>query len=153
MPQALLVDANARRRGLALLGNRDLDMEVLSFSSHHIEAVIKEDGADPWRIVGFYGHHEAAKRKLSWSLLCFISNSSVLPTLFIGYFNEVFYHYEHVSQTHPRPHWQMNKFRQMVEDCGIIDVDFSGFPFTWCNDFTSPHSTRARLDRGLASKD
>ncbi|GAA0185660.1 hypothetical protein LIER_32948 [Lithospermum erythrorhizon] len=51
MPQALLVDANARQGGLALLWNCDLDMEVLSFSLHHIEAVIKEDGADPWRML------------------------------------------------------------------------------------------------------
>ncbi|GAA0141803.1 hypothetical protein LIER_02859 [Lithospermum erythrorhizon] len=153
MPQALLVDATARRGGLALLWNRDLEVEVLSFSSHHIEATIKEDGADPWRMVGFYGHHEVAKRKLSWSLLRFISNSSVLPTIFIGDFDEVFFHYEHVSQAHPRPNWQMNNFRQMAKDYGIIDVGFSGFPFTWCNNFTSPYSTRARLDRGLASKD
>ncbi|GAA0149454.1 hypothetical protein LIER_08618 [Lithospermum erythrorhizon] len=153
MPQALLVNANGRRGCLALLWNRDLEVEVLYFSSHHIEEAITEDGADPWRLVGFYGHHEAARRKLSWSLLRFISSSSVLPTFFIGDFNEVFFHYEHVSQSHPRPQWKMNNFRQMAEECGIIDVGFSGVPFTWCNNFTSPYSTRARLDRGLASKD
>ncbi|GAA0183907.1 hypothetical protein LIER_31242 [Lithospermum erythrorhizon] len=91
---------------------------------------------------------KGGKRKLSWSLLRFISKSSVLPTIFIGDFNEVFFPYEHVSQSQ----WQMNNFRQVAEDCGIFDVGFSGFPFTWCNNFTSPHSTRARLDRGLASK-
>ncbi|GAA0150559.1 hypothetical protein LIER_09479 [Lithospermum erythrorhizon] len=46
-----------------------------------------------------------------------------------------------------------DNFRQVAEDFGIFDVGFSGFPYTWCNNFTSPHSTRARLDRGLASKD
>ncbi|GAA0162561.1 hypothetical protein LIER_18627 [Lithospermum erythrorhizon] len=113
--------------------------------SHHIEATIKESRAEAWRLVGFYGHHEVAKRKLSWNLLCFIIFSSVLPTFVIGDFNEVFFNYEHVSQTRPRPQWHMNKFCQVAEDCGIFYVGFSGF--------TSLHSTRARLDRGLASKD
>ncbi|GAA0148322.1 hypothetical protein LIER_36697 [Lithospermum erythrorhizon] len=45
------------------------------------------------------------------------------------------------------------QFRRVAEDCGIFDIGFSGFPYTWCNNFTSPHSTRGRLDRGLASKD
>ncbi|GAA0148727.1 hypothetical protein LIER_08090 [Lithospermum erythrorhizon] len=41
----------------------------------------------------------------------------------------------------------------VAEDSGIFDVGFSGFPYTWFNNFTSLHSTKARLDRGLASKD
>ncbi|GAA0186351.1 hypothetical protein LIER_33639 [Lithospermum erythrorhizon] len=35
----------------------------------------------------------------------------------------------------------------------MFDMGYSEFKFTWCNNFTSPNSTRARLDRCLASKD
>ncbi|GAA0156990.1 hypothetical protein LIER_14350 [Lithospermum erythrorhizon] len=47
----------------------------------------------------------------------------------------------------------LENFRQVVEECGLIDLGYFGFPFTWCNNFVSPYSTRARLDRALASKD
>ncbi|GAA0159784.1 hypothetical protein LIER_16488 [Lithospermum erythrorhizon] len=47
----------------------------------------------------------------------------------------------------------MNKFNQVVQDYGMVDLGCKGYPFTWCNNFISPHSTRARRDRALASKD
>ncbi|GAA0159067.1 hypothetical protein LIER_15939 [Lithospermum erythrorhizon] len=47
----------------------------------------------------------------------------------------------------------MDNFRQVVEDCGIVNIGYLEFPFTWCNNFISPHSTRARLDRALSGKD
>ncbi|GAA0161395.1 hypothetical protein LIER_17723 [Lithospermum erythrorhizon] len=143
LPQALLVDGIGRGGGLVLLWTRDLEVEILSYSN--IEASIKEMGAAPWRLVGFYDHHKVVKRKMTWNLLRFISISSVLPTIVIGDFNEVFFNYEHISQTRSRSFWQMNNFRQVAEDCGIFDVG--------CNNFTSPHSIRTRLNRGLASND
>ncbi|GAA0163293.1 hypothetical protein LIER_19192 [Lithospermum erythrorhizon] len=47
----------------------------------------------------------------------------------------------------------MENFRQADEDYGLFDLGYSGFSITWCNNYISPHSTRARLDRALASKD
>ncbi|GAA0143566.1 hypothetical protein LIER_04222 [Lithospermum erythrorhizon] len=71
-----------------------------------------------------------------------------IPIVFMGYFNEVLHSCENVSQRRIRPTWQIDSFRQVVEDCGLVDLGYFGFPFTW-----SLHSTRARLDRALASKD
>ncbi|GAA0162648.1 hypothetical protein LIER_18690 [Lithospermum erythrorhizon] len=48
MPNAMIVDARGQKGGL----------EIKSFSTHHIEACIKDGAAEPWRLVGFYGHHE-----------------------------------------------------------------------------------------------
>ncbi|GAA0150560.1 hypothetical protein LIER_09480 [Lithospermum erythrorhizon] len=44
-PQALLVDAIGRRGGLALLWTRDL--EILSYSIHHIELPSRKWGLNP----------------------------------------------------------------------------------------------------------
>ncbi|GAA0138880.1 hypothetical protein LIER_00538 [Lithospermum erythrorhizon] len=81
-----------------------------------------------------------------------VNSLSNVPTLFMGDFNEVLSGDEHVSQQRQRPAWQMNNFRQVVTDCGLFDVQYVGFQYTWCNTFTSPDSTKVRLDRGLASK-
>ncbi|GAA0175533.1 hypothetical protein LIER_28687 [Lithospermum erythrorhizon] len=47
----------------------------------------------------------------------------------------------------------MNNFSQVVQDCGIFDIGYKGFPFTWSNNFITPFSTRAMLDRALANKE
>ncbi|GAA0174134.1 hypothetical protein LIER_41668 [Lithospermum erythrorhizon] len=106
-----------------------------------------------WRFVGFYGHHEVTKRKFSWELMRHIDSLSQLPIVFIGDFNEVLKASEHVSQRTFRPTWQMNNFNQAVKDCGMFDIGFKGYPYTWSNNFIAPFSTRARLDRALAGKD
>ncbi|GAA0142023.1 hypothetical protein LIER_35500 [Lithospermum erythrorhizon] len=91
--------------------------------------------------------------KFSWNLMRFLNNTSKLPTLFIGDFNEVTCNNEHNSHRRSRSTWQMDNFIQAIQDCNLADIGFSGFPFTWCNNFISPFSTRARLHRGLASRD
>ncbi|GAA0148918.1 hypothetical protein LIER_08229 [Lithospermum erythrorhizon] len=144
-------EADGRKEGLALLWDRKLDVSVKSFYSHHIEAVIEEGTGNTWRFVGFYGHHEVTKRKFSWELMRHIDSLSQLPTMFIGDFNEILKASEHVSQRRSRPIWQMNNFNQAVMDCGMFDIRCKGYPYTWSNKFIAPFSTRARLDRALAS--
>ncbi|GAA0165800.1 hypothetical protein LIER_21111 [Lithospermum erythrorhizon] len=153
LPNALVVDAKDKKGGLALLWPRSMEVDVKSFSSHHIKAFISNVTMERWRFVSFYGHHEVGNRKHSWNLMKIINGFPNCPTIFMGDFNEVFSDDEHVSHRRPRPRWQMENFRQVVRDCGMFDMGYSGFKFTWCNNFTSPNSTRARLDRGLASKD
>ncbi|GAA0155452.1 hypothetical protein LIER_38090 [Lithospermum erythrorhizon] len=48
MPNALIVDATRRKGGLGLLWPCDLNVEIKSFSTHHIEACIKDGAAEPW---------------------------------------------------------------------------------------------------------
>ncbi|GAA0186484.1 hypothetical protein LIER_33772 [Lithospermum erythrorhizon] len=98
-----------------------------------------------------YFGHEIKHRRLSWELLKFLSNSSNLPTIVSGDFNEVL-DVEHSSFRRQRPLWQVNNFRKAVLDCDLMDIGFSGYPFTWSNNFFSPYFVRARLDRSLISK-
>ncbi|GAA0167415.1 hypothetical protein LIER_22355 [Lithospermum erythrorhizon] len=86
MPNSLLVDARGRKGAIALLWPQDLNITIKSYSSHHIEAWVEDDGNNPWRFVWFYGHHEVKNRRLSWELLKFINNKSDLPTVLLGDF-------------------------------------------------------------------
>ncbi|GAA0151512.1 hypothetical protein LIER_10217 [Lithospermum erythrorhizon] len=71
----------------------------------------------------------------------------------MGDFSEVLSSDEHVSHRRRSPAWQMEFFCQVVNDCGLFDVGYSRFKYTWCNNVISPNYTRERLDRCLASKD
>ncbi|GAA0157381.1 hypothetical protein LIER_38448 [Lithospermum erythrorhizon] len=153
LPNALIVEARGRKGGLALLWPRNLQVEVKSFSTHHMEALIWEGEGDPWRFIGFDGNHEAGNHKHSWNLMTLVNGLSKFPTVVMGDFNEVLNANEHFFQRRQRPNWQTKIFCQVVHDCGMFDLWYSSFPFTWCNNFISPFSTRARLDRSLANQD
>ncbi|GAA0183849.1 hypothetical protein LIER_42471 [Lithospermum erythrorhizon] len=153
LPNALVVEARGRKGGLALLWPRSLNVEIKSFSTHYIEAIVQFGDTNPWRFVGFYGLHETGMGKFSWNLMRLINGLVNIPTVFMEDFNELLDQKENVSHRRLRPSWQIQNFHQAVEDCGLLDLGYWGFSFTWCNNFISPHSTRARLDRALARKD
>lgn len=47
---------------------------------------------------------------------------------------------------------QMGQFREVIEECELVDAGFSGFPFTWDNGREGDQNVRERLDRCLVSK-
>lgn len=40
----------------------------------------------------------------------------------------------------------MEGFRNGLTDCDLVDLGYSGYPFTWSNQRTEPHTVRCRLD-------
>ncbi|GAA0157530.1 hypothetical protein LIER_14782 [Lithospermum erythrorhizon] len=89
----------------------------------------------------------------SWNLMRLLSGLSDLPTLFMGDFNEILNNNEYASQRPLRLNWQMEQFHPVVLHCGLIDIRYNGYQFTWCNNFILPNSTRTRIDKALATRD
>ncbi|GAA0183492.1 hypothetical protein LIER_30893 [Lithospermum erythrorhizon] len=87
---------------------------------------------------------------LSASELITLKGSLILLRESGGDFNEVLD--EHFFNRRLRSWGHINKFWKFVDDCDLIDINFEGYPYTWCNNFISPYSTRARLDRALGGK-
>lgn len=48
-------------------------------------------------------------------------------------------------------HHQMQLFREVIEECGFMDLGFVGPRFTWSKHFEDGHSIWERLDRALAT--
>ncbi|KAL0444070.1 UNVERIFIED_CONTAM: hypothetical protein Slati_2129700 [Sesamum latifolium] len=64
------VDVVGRSVGLAMLWERDIDVQLLCFSSHHVDVVVH--GTKPsssWRFTGFYRGYDPRHRKEAWRLL------------------------------------------------------------------------------------
>ena len=71
----LSVPCHGRSGGLALLWTRDINLEIKSYSNHHIDAVITEESSNfIWCFTGFYGHPQSHMRQQSWNLLEFLKN-------------------------------------------------------------------------------
>lgn len=47
----------------------------------------------------------------------------------------------------------MQLFRDMVDECGFLDLEFLGSQYTWKKHFANGHSIWERLDRGLTNND
>ena len=47
----------------------------------------------------------------------------------------------------------MQLFRDVIDECGFIDLGFIGSQFTWQKHFLDGHSIQERLDQGLANND
>ena len=45
----------------------------------------------------------------------------------------------------------MQLFRDVIDECGFMDLGFVGPRFTWSQHFDDRHSIQERLDRGLAT--
>lgn len=55
--------------GLAMLWNEDLELEIISYSNHHIDAIVRGIDGRQWRCTGIYGHLEAGQKQHTWTLL------------------------------------------------------------------------------------
>lgn len=147
----LAVDSVGRSGGLALLWRKDVVVDLLSMSVHHIDVVVRDGlGEEEWRCTGFYGWPETHNRHLSWSLLTLLASQSSLPWLCIGDFNEIMWGREKLGGN-DRAESQMVCFRGDVDACGFIDLPFSGYEFTYDNGRKLDDNVQCRLDRALVT--
>ena len=138
--------------GLALFWPSDTKVDIQSYFDNHIDAIIDHGVDDAWRLTGFYGDPDTASREDSWSLLKALSSRVSLPWICIGDFNEILLGEEKQGWL-DRPERQMQGFRDALDFCGLKDLGFNGFPFTWSNRRPGDQNVWVRLDRGVATID
>ena len=97
-----------------------------------------------------YRAPETHRREETWTLLRHLDNRLQLPWCCIGDFNEIV-KLEEMKGRLARPDRQMRSFRSALDDCGLVDLRYRGFPFTWCNNRDPPFTTWVRLDRAVAN--
>lgn len=68
--------------------------------------------------------------------------------LLIGHFNEAMWSYGHFLACQ-RPKRQMAAFRDVLADCGLIDLGFVGLPSTYDNGRDNNANVKVRLDRAV----
>ena len=81
-----------------------------------------------------------------------LHHRSSLSWLCAGDFNEIVKQAEK-SGGRLRPHNQMQQFKEVLDECGFMDLGFKGFPFTWSKHWQNGFSVWERLDRAMASQD
>ena len=77
--------------GLALFWKSDLDVDVQTFSTNHIDAIVNQRVDDAWRFTGFYEDPDTANQENSQGLLRVLSHQFNLPWVCMGDFNEILF--------------------------------------------------------------
>lgn len=120
-----------------------------SFSKYHIDVIVHGGSERAWRLTRFYGELETSRHNEGWNMLRMLSTKPKLPWCCFDGFNELLEMVDKkggASQSHNL----MQSFWDALDDCGFIDLCFSGPKFTW-------HGKRRgvlvweRLDREVAN--
>ncbi|XP_074295385.1 uncharacterized protein LOC141623208 [Silene latifolia] len=145
----LSVDSVGRSGGLALLWQKGVRCRLRSMSVHYMDVDL-EIGEAKWRFTGFYGWPAVQDRHLSWQQLRLLAAAGSDPWLCMGDFNEILYATE--MRGGERPQWQMNNFRNAVDDCGLRDIVFEGHPFTFDNGQVGDDNRQSRIDQAMVTE-
>lgn len=100
--------------------------------------------------MSFYGDPITNQRHRSWRVLNHIILNSSNVVLVMGDFNEIISYTEKVRSS-PRPTKQMIEFKATITSCGLHDVGFRGYKYTWRRGNSKSGGVEERLDRALAS--
>ncbi|XP_062086986.1 uncharacterized protein LOC133793707 [Humulus lupulus] len=146
-----VVEVQGHSGGLALLWRHEEEARLLSYSTSHIDVQISIAGKAEWRFTGLYGEPSRGHRRQTWDLLRTLASASSLPWCIMGDVNNVVGQ-EDKRGGNPYPGWLINGFNQPLTDCGLIDLDLTGYPYTWERGRGSSEWIEVRLDRALVSQ-
>ncbi|XP_062014558.1 uncharacterized protein LOC133731122 [Rosa rugosa] len=133
--------------GLGMFWTEDVQVQVGTFSPHHIDIMIDGGSGNPrWRLTGFYGFSRTSERDRSWQLLRDLRDLDSLPWVVIGDFNEILNNGEKKDGP-ARAERQMRSFREALGYCELLDLGFQGPQSTWWNS-----ETQLRLDRVVCTE-
>ena len=104
---------------------------------------------DQWRFTGVYGFADSTRKHETWSLLHSLHHRSSLPWMCAGDFNELLWSHEKLSLD-PRQDCKMKVFRDVLDECGLMDLGYVGDKFTWWGK-RAGGLVLERLDRAVAS--
>jgi hypothetical protein len=115
-------------KGGGLYWTKDITVDLLSFSNHHIDMHIRGGPFEQtWRGTFIYGEPKAYDHHHMWTKLRQIKDRSDRPWMMMGDFNEAMWQEEHFSVT-ARSERLMMDFREVLSHCDLHDVGFVGAP-------------------------
>uniref|UniRef100_A0A803PEU0 CCHC-type domain-containing protein n=1 Tax=Cannabis sativa TaxID=3483 RepID=A0A803PEU0_CANSA len=142
------VDARGHGGGVAMLWHNNEDVQLLSYSFHHIDIQISEVASSPWRLTGLYGEPNRAVRHKTWDLLRSLKPESSLPWCIIGDLNNTTSHADKRGGN-KYPQLLVDGFNQALSDCDLVDMELIGYPYTWERGRGIDSWIEIRLDRAL----
>ncbi|KAL1310123.1 uncharacterized protein [Arachis hypogaea] len=140
-------DARGQSGGIWCLWNSDIwEVEILWHKFQFVHMRIQGRNSSPWMLTAIYGSPQRSLRKQLWKDLEFLSESMNLPWCVIRDFNAYLHDFERKGGSISQNNSACRDFQNCVSNCGLLDLGYSGWPFTW-----KRGSLFEGLDRGLSN--
>lgn len=150
-----VVDCRGVRRervgGLILLWKEKMYVNIRSWSLNHVAGTMVDDeDGQLWNLFCVYGHPEEHNKRKTWHLIQSLFRDFCDRTLSFGVLKDILWENEKKGGNY-RTRSQMEWGRRIVSSCGLVDLGYDGYPFTWTNGRQGSENTQCRLDKALAS--
>ncbi|XP_055959787.1 uncharacterized protein LOC130014852 [Mercurialis annua] len=146
------VDSVGKKGGLAFFWKAEYDVEISSSCDNYIDLLIKGVDGQSWRLTGFYGYPERWRRRDSWNLIHNLSQENSAPWCVIGDFNDLLSHEEKRGGA-AHPNWLVNGFRDTILASGLLEMEATGYKFTWSRGRKDAGKVEELLDRAFVTSD
>ncbi|KAK4253026.1 hypothetical protein QN277_010863 [Acacia crassicarpa] len=148
--QELYIEPEGLAGGLALWWQGNISLTILYKSKNVIHAHVESGSLKVPAIISFvYGPPEERDRRVVWDLLRDLAVNIRGSWLLIGDFNDLLSQSEKEGGN-PRSMRKILNFQRLLSDCQVMDLEFKGSSFTWCNKRVGT-TIRERIDRALGN--
>jgi hypothetical protein len=137
--------------GLLLAWRLGVELECFITNVNTITAWCYSDPVNnPWLLTCVYGSPTYLNRQYFWDNIMKIGDRFSGPWICVGDFNMIL---DQSDKSGGLPYATSSRdfSRTFMNTCGMIDLSFSGNPFTWSNHREGRHLIKQRLDRGVVS--
>ncbi|KAF7121272.1 hypothetical protein RHSIM_Rhsim13G0210000 [Rhododendron simsii] len=125
-------------------------VEVLELHRGIIDARVTDLRGQCSRVIGVYASTEQLTRRELWRHIASKLGNDQEPCVIAGDFNDILFN-EEKSGGRDKEGWEMQDFRNFIDDNDLIDVGYVGYPFTWNNKRGGRDNIRMRLDRAVVN--
>ncbi|KAG8474642.1 hypothetical protein CXB51_031263 [Gossypium anomalum] len=147
------VDPEGTRGGLCLAWRNEICVMLRNYSKRHINLMVDDNKVrDKWRFTSFYGSPYIQDKDIYWPTLRNLYTGKETHWFVCGDFNEIIYGFEK-NRGLPRDERRMKIFHNVLADCQLMDMGFSGNWFTWKRGNLPETNIRERLDKGVANEE
>ncbi|CAL1381560.1 unnamed protein product [Linum trigynum] len=141
----LVVDAAGQSGGIWVLWDSGMVTITEVHRAEQFLHVRVHCGQESWLLTAVYANPALIQRRELWTAIRRIAEEVTEPWLLAGDFNSILQPVDKLGGT-PFDAARARDFQDCVLDAGLLDMGFSGPPFTWFRT-----CLKERLDRGLAN--
>ncbi|KAK5772110.1 hypothetical protein PVK06_048381 [Gossypium arboreum] len=125
MSNCLVVNTNRRSGGLAMLWREGVEVAIQSYSSNHINSLVKIDNRINIRFTSFNGHADPNVRDQSWEIIRRIGRAVKEEWIVGEDFNAIMDDAEKKGGRR-KPRTLMEDFREVLEELALVDIRQQG---------------------------
>ncbi|XP_075669777.1 uncharacterized protein LOC142639497 [Castanea sativa] len=131
---AIHADTVGYAGGIWLLWNSEaVEVTHILSTEQEIHALVKVSYSNlSWIISAIYASPRLAERRILWHNLSLVNATHNLPWIILGDFNEVLSGEEKLGGRLVTA-YRARLFKDCINECGFMDMGFSGPRFTWSN--------------------